>query len=323
MIRSLPLALTLVATLSATSLCFATETASATSPAAVTEAKQLFGRGLSDVDHGNLIAARDRFERAYTLVPSADILWNLALTEKKLGRAKDALLHLRAYAADAMAKPEKVQLARTYEAELLSNVGRVVTAAKTGTIVLVDGAIVTPGEMSIVDVGPHAVEFRSGNESKNVVVQVEAGTLSEVAQPSLEAKIERPAYVASVEQNNASSKKSEFPWLSVGLGVGAGVAVLGGVYLGLQSSSKIDDRERAWSAVQNQRSGCKPGDPLCDRYTETKQDAQMLQTASIALFTTAGLLGGAAIGTWLAKRGDDRGVRVAIQPTGLSAVGRF
>jgi hypothetical protein len=44
----------------------------------------------------------------------------LALTEKKLGRAKDAITHLRAYADQSMAKPDKVQLAQKLEAELRS-----------------------------------------------------------------------------------------------------------------------------------------------------------------------------------------------------------
>ncbi len=291
------------------------------------EARQSFAKGMKDVEKGNLADARDRFEHAYALVPSADILWNLALTEKKLGRARDALVHLRAYAADPIAKPERVTAARAMEPELLAKVGRIVTIAKVGTVVTLDGAMMAAGDTAFVDAGAHSVEFRTSDSSKSVVVNAEAGVLTEVTQPTSDsvtrvplAVMEKPAFVTGTP---STDKKSSFPWLTVGLGVGAGVAVLGGVYLGLQASDKLDDRERAWSAVQNQRSGCKPGDALCDKYTETKHDAALLQTGEIAAFTVGGLLGGAAIASWLMKREGDRALTVAVQPGGFSAQGTF
>src|SRR5580704_14125562 len=62
---------------------------------ALRQARARFEEGVAEAKGGNFEAARLSFAQAYAVHPSAVVLWNLALTEEKTGRAVDALTHFK------------------------------------------------------------------------------------------------------------------------------------------------------------------------------------------------------------------------------------
>src|SRR5687767_14540166 len=135
-------------------------------------ADALFRAGLAQSSAGDPDAACASFAAAYALVPSVDILWNLAASERRAGRVVDALEHLRRYVGDAAARPSRKTLATEWIAALEDETGIIVIDAPDGAAVDVDGTA-SDREVRVAG-GVHIVNARLGGRAVANVVEVRA-----------------------------------------------------------------------------------------------------------------------------------------------------
>lgn len=128
-------------------------------------------QGLKEFKDGHFENAKQLFERAYHLSPSAKILVNLAVAELNAGDPLHAAEHFRSYLKATDATPERIQAVRS---ELLpgayAKVVRVIAEVQDGTPVELDGQGVvnhsTESEALLVLPGEHVLRLADGREIK-------------------------------------------------------------------------------------------------------------------------------------------------------------
>lgn len=145
------------------------------------DAEARFKEGLARVQSGDFEAARLAFVQAYAVLKSADVLWNLALSEMKSNHPLEALAHFKEYMRDARTSEPDRAKARKYVDELHARVGRVTVDAPAGATIVVDGRTlpqVAPlGEPVDVTPGEHFVEARIGERSRSMRLDAAAGVV--------------------------------------------------------------------------------------------------------------------------------------------------
>ena len=188
MSRRLLLAITFAVTCTATCLASARADAAprSASPAeaqARAQAQQWFARGVTAARTGDLAGARRAFATAYGLVPSVDILWNLAAAERLAGDHVAALQHLRAYVAAPDARADRKKVADDeLVPELESVTARLRIDEPEGSVVVVDGKEVARAITLDVAPGVHAVQVRRGDEERSTAVDAVAGKTTTLGQ---------------------------------------------------------------------------------------------------------------------------------------------
>src|SRR5688572_14542791 len=145
------------------------------------DAEARFREGLARVQSNDFEGARLAFAQAYAVLKSADVLWNLALSEHKSNHPLEALGHFKEYVRDARTtEPERVK-ARKYIDELHARVGRVAVDAPAGASLIVDGKThphAAPlSEPIDVSPGEHFVEARLAERSRLLRVHAAAGAV--------------------------------------------------------------------------------------------------------------------------------------------------
>ncbi len=304
------------AALATVALLFAGADAHAESKAAaVARASSWFKTGVERARANDFEAARTSFAAAYAIVPSTDILWNLAVAERRSGRPIEALAHFKAYLAEKNARPDRKPQAEEWIKELESETGRIVIDAPAGTEVVLDGAVVTEREVRVV-AGVHGVTAKRDGRSFSVAVDVLGGGSSDVhvvfeepAPPPPLATVTAappidplPAFLPlSSPLPVATDRKPETKrnWTSLGLGAGAVAAVGAGFVLALAASSERDDVDEYRARMNQDGFSCKRAGTLCEDYDDTRASAQRLEAASTSMFVAGGALAGAALATWL------------------------
>ena len=93
------------------------------------QAEAVFAEGLKEHDAQHEEAALGKFEEAYKIYPSPNVLFNIGREEHLLGRWLEAIRNYRAALANELLNPNNVALAKTYIRELQTKLGRVEVTA--------------------------------------------------------------------------------------------------------------------------------------------------------------------------------------------------
>lgn len=304
-------------------------------------AQRWFSRGLAALREDDWATARRSFGAAYALVPSVDILWNLAITERKLGDNVAALEHLRSYVISAEARADRKKIA---EEELLPHLESVTAhlriAEAEGATVVVDGRRV--GASATLDLVPgiHAVVVRVGADERDFAVETPAGVVTTMppnetrssgpARGSSPVKVVPPesdgAYVTHASaSSNATSPSRGRDVAVLGLGGAAVLAIAGGVYFSLAARSEQETSDRLQMQMRGDGLSCRRSRSLCDDFDTASSAAQRNTLVGTALLVSGGMLGGAAVAAWvLWPKATTHVTPMAGKDTaGITMVGRF
>ncbi|MFK7986632.1 MAG: hypothetical protein AB8I08_11460 [Sandaracinaceae bacterium] len=240
-----------------------------TEPSAPTEAeletaRQHFARGMALQEERRLVEALAEFEHARAIVEAENVVTNLVLTLRDLGRYRQAIAELTRYV-------EVVEDATDWIEELRENLAfLVLEVSPADAEVLVDGAV-REGEGAEraldFDPGAHRVEVRAeGRQAARFELRLESGqriprtvALAEVIEPSAAHEVEGPSdavalnTVSAPEPAPTSEPETDPVPGAVAIGVGAALA-LGGVVIaavGFADYARVNDAERPtpWSDV--------------------------------------------------------------------------
>jgi hypothetical protein len=203
------------------------------------QAAKLFEQGAAAAQDGRTSEAMRLLSDSYALAPVPLVLYNLALLELSTGDHVAAGNHLYRYLETEarLSSDRRVALTQLVETDIRPHAGLIqFTGVEVGALVLVDGQPV--GDAGIrygwwVREGEHEAALPDG-PSKQVTVAKGATVLVELLRPK-----ERP---------------SKLPG-ALTLGLGAGVAIAGGVLLGLGSGAASDVTDAApatpWTDVKD------------------------------------------------------------------------
>ena len=294
-------------------------------------AQQWFKLGLAAVRAGDLPAARKAFGAAFALVPSVDILWNLATTERKLGDAVAALEHLRAYVASADARADRKKLAEEeMMPELEAATAHLVVAEPEGTVVIVDGKQV--GSTATLDLSPgiHAVTIRRDGQDRMVALETPAAIVTRIpgaAPASTFAVAVTPTLapdpsLAAAQVPSATSGRTT---AVLGLGGAAVLALAGGVYFALAARADQETSDRLQVQMRGDDLSCRRSGSLCDDFESARSASQRSSLLGTGLLVSGGVLGGAAVAAWVLWPASTTRVApmAAKDAAGITVVGRF
>lgn len=275
----------------------------------VARARALFAEGLAHARAGDHARARASFLAAHGRVPSVDILWNLAITEQKLGDDVSALRRFREYAAHPQARADRrEEIAKGIGPALERTTATLSVDVPPKTTIAVDGEVQRSRDVVLAP-GLHAVVATNGDRERRFAVDLAAGESRLVSVDMDDARAPRPPPKEAVAPPPAIPPPRPIPppapaasgprWAPLALGAGALVLVGGGVYVTTRATAAGDERERLWGEMQVRHSPCGKTDALCASYADARDDARRLEAVAIGMFATAGALGGAAVITWL------------------------
>lgn len=323
----------------------------------VAAAQRWFKSGLVAVRAGDLPAARRAFGAAHALVPSADILWNLAITERKLGEGVAALEHLRAYLVSADARSDRKKLA---EEELLPELelttAHLAIAEPDGATVMVDGRVVPASSTLDVAPGIHAVVVRCDGRERTLAIDAPAGVTTRLPPENVRADTARPNDdAASAMRTTNETRVTDAPAVGpsaaelavsrvmrgapsgaasppfgrtaavIGLGGAALLTIAGGVYFTIDAQSSQQEADRLQARTRNDDLSCRRSGSLCDDLDTARSAAQRSSVVGTALLVTGGVLGGAAVAAWVLWPGAPARVAPSAgkDGAGFTVVGRF
>lgn len=288
-------------------------TSSATDEAvAAREAKARFDEGLKRYAAHDYEGAWAAFTQAYSVLKSADVLWNLCMAELRSGRAVDAIRHIRAYLRDPRTTDADRARARKYLAEAHQKTAHVLLEVPVGSSVVVDGASVDAeiDAKEPIDVasGKHKVECKQGTASQSVELDLVVGQTVSVrflppsdgqapATPTVttvRAQHEAPGPDRAADGSGSSTKTI------LGLSLAGGALVAAGLGVGflVASGSAGDDAARIRSTLSESTSGCyRSQTQACRELSDAVGDESTLKNVSTGAFVAAGALavGSAAV----------------------------
>jgi hypothetical protein len=287
----------------------------------VGRAQLAFQRGLVQVSKNDLESARRSFASAYALVPSVDILWNLAMTERKLGKNVDALHHFRAYVGDATARADRKAIAQAeILPELTDLTAHITVKALEGAVVTIDGA---PMLSSTTDVEPgiHSVAIANANGGFARAIDAGAGstihvdltppppapapapTPTPIASPKVIMSTSSTSTSTSTTTTSSSSSSRESPaartWTVATMGGASVVLLAGGIAFASLASMDRGRAERLYTQMQNDNLSCTQSGTICEDHDSASSAADREGAAATTMFVLSGVLAGASIATWL------------------------
>jgi hypothetical protein len=213
------------------------------------ESDRLFEEGVAAFEGGEYAAALDAFEAAYALAPAPDVLLNIGMCQRLVGRPADAVNSLRRYlsAMGTEVSAEESASIQQQVDELIPTLGQVaLVVSEPGTRLFIDGqplGIAPLGWTVAVQPGEHQVEARAdGFEPSVESVRVAAGqtvTLT-LALPRLtESVTPAPGSPAEGTTDGGGGLGWWFWGSTIAAGtLGVAVAITGGITLKLADDCK-------------------------------------------------------------------------------------
>jgi hypothetical protein len=298
------------------------------------EASARLKAGLALANQGKWDKARLSFVQAYAVLPSADLLWNLAFAELKSGHPLDALQHFDAYEIEAKAEPAKIAALPKFRDRAYQQIGRIKVQAPAGALAWLDGAAQAWAEPINVAPGEHRLKVQIGEQSEERRVTVAAGqTLApqfapiepvtpkgagDVAGapvPSTSSAPTSPDPTSSAPPDSAASPVPATPsspsltlgWIGVGAGAGALAA---GVGFALAASAKASDVKAARASGSPFTCSAQPAPPICGDLQDAASKHDTYSKVSTVSLVAGGVLGIAGVG-YLLLAPSSRAVAVA------------
>jgi len=285
-------------------------------------ANALIREGAEHFKHEDYEGARAAFARAYELEPKAATLFNLALSELNSDRPVEAAAHFREYLTHTGEPAQKLASVRTkWLPRAEARTARLDVFAPAGAELLVDGVepehVAAPAgpagsPVSIaIAAGEHEVTARQGTVSEVQHVTAKGGELVEVhfqRVPDAPSAAPAVAWVGGGESaEHAQGTTPRAKWITViALGSAAVVAAGVGVGFGLAAQSEANQVQSlhnqlapgsTWTSTvcTGAAGGSRPCSQLQSAVDANRQD----WTLSAASYVGAGVLGAAALATWM------------------------
>lgn len=226
--------------------------ASPEDPEANRRAREHFESGMRAYDEHDYRAAIEQFTLASSLVPSADLWFNIARAHEQLSEYDAAIEHYERYLRDRVDPPDRAEveahiadLRREAEAARLAASRRATTGTLRiqgnveGANVVLDGRALgrTPIADSVtLEPGPHRVQVtHAGRMPFEAVVNIEAGVQTMAF-----------ADLAPLTEYRTTRGTPIFTWIVGGLGLAAfGTAIAFGAVAGGYDTTTVDGRQNA------------------------------------------------------------------------------
>ena len=266
------------------------------------EATKLVEEGMVLHDQNNENAALEKYEQAYALYPSPNILLNLARQEQLVGKKLKALRHFREAVRNPLLPAAGVAYAKKYISEMEPGFGRIDIKGPNGLVVSIGSEEVKLPLPEPLDVEPGMVTA--------------SGTLDgERYDGSAEAAIGR---VTAIELKPSSSESTYWTGqhiTGVTLGGLAVVALSAGFGFLVAHQNHVSDGKNLLSSTPN---ACANSDSVaCQDLRNMKDSANRAKTGEIISFVAAGALAaGAAVLLWPTSNKEGQSGSARIVPTG-------
>jgi hypothetical protein len=226
--------------------------ASPEDPEANRRAREHFDAGMRAYDEHDYRAAIEQFTLASSLVPSADLWFNIARAHEQLSEYDAAIEHYERYLRDRVDPPDRAEveahiadLRREAEAARLAASRRATTGTLRiqgnveGASVVLDGRALGPTPIAdavTLQPGPHRVQVtHRGHMPFEAVVNIEAGVQTMAF-----------ADLAPLTEYRTTRGTPIFTWIVGGLGVAAfGAAIAFGAVAGGYDTTTTDGRQDA------------------------------------------------------------------------------
>lgn len=295
-------------------------------------ADDLFRDGSTLFEQGKVEEAYAKFSEAWKLKQSYDIAANLAVTERKLGKHKDAIAHLE-YALKnfppSLDSAVKTQIEASLEASR-KEVGSVDVTCPSKTKLFLDGKDLAETPVGTIYLEPGTYELGAANAEKGgatITLQVSKGQKLAITLDLVPGK--GPKLPDATPPGGGGPKKSAglplWPGLVVG---GVGVAGLGaGLGLALAAGSAGSEADTLREALPS-RDACLVDPPHgdCRTIVDDLETRDTLTKASIGAFVAGGVLaaaGGVLIGVSAAGGGEASDEKAPATPAITSFVPFF
>src|SRR6185312_7838497 len=223
---------------------------------ALADAKRHFSDGVALLEHHELEGALAEFETSYRLNPLPELLINIALSQKALGRPAEAFDTLQRYLMEAHhAAPQQVADAKAILAELQRDLATLVIDAPAGSELHLDGKLVGTAPIAplTVSVGVHELDARGAGGTAHQELWTRAGEhkTAELRLVPIAPPVPRPAPLApTIVLRPPALQRVPAPtsWWSTPRGhvaLGFGIAGLGLLGAGVATDSIVlDERDR-------------------------------------------------------------------------------
>ena len=265
------------------------------------QGKQLYGEGKFE-------EAYQAYKRAFELQPAFDIAGNLGNVEVKLGKHRDAVVHLRYVLAnmppsyDPERREQISQRTKELLAESLKHVASIKLAItpdgtevavdneKMGTTPLRDDVVLAPGKHTLV-------ATRQGYQTLTHEVDAAAGT-TETLRMSLSpvGNADPGTVTGGSSQADTGDDGPIWPLVIVGGVLGLG-AMGAGIGLFVAASGKTSDRDVLAAQIDPDSGACNasPPDPRCAELQDLNDDANTFSAAGTGLLIGGGVILAATI----------------------------
>ena len=290
------------------------------------QAEAVFTEGLKEHDAQHEEAALAKFQEAYKIYPSPNVLFNIGREEHLLGRWLEAIRNYRAALANELLNPNNVALAKTYIRELQTKLGRVEVTAPADAQVMVDGTAQTGASPYDVAPGDHKITVVAKNGKKaEKSCRLEAGDAL-----GMDVTGELGGDLAPQIENPPSGETERaviFP-PPTGAIIAGGLGVVGlglGVAFGLDATGK---HSSAVSAEASHPCAQNPSSQACSDLQDTNKSIPTLSTISIVSYIAGGALLAGGVVWWIASprtKHSSMGITPAIGPksAGVGLGGAF
>ncbi|UJR86646.1 PEGA domain-containing protein [Sandaracinus amylolyticus] len=281
------------------------------------EASAHFRRGVTLYEEGDYEAAMIEFQRAYDVLPTYNVLFNIGQTQLAMWHYVAALRAFEAYLEQGGERIDAERRAQVEEA-IATLRGR------TGTIALrvnVDGAEIRVDEEEVgraplaeplpVDVGRHVIEVRAPEHQPwRETITIAGGEAAE-----LDVTLHEIAATVVVEQRSESH-----PVRTVGI---TGLVITGAVAIGAVVTGVL--AVQSHDRLQEQL-GVVPGDRAA--IEGARDETATLSLATDVMIASAVVLGGVSLALVIADSGGDESEQAPsaslhVTPTGVAVRGTF
>jgi hypothetical protein len=213
-----------------------------------TQAEALMKEGVSLHEAHKEEDALTRFQRAYAVYPTPNILFAIATSESILGRSLPALRHYREAMKASTLHPNNVQRGRDYVRDLESKLCRIEVKVPPGTTVTLDGTAAPSFEDPIdAEPGDHVIEASQGEKHARTTAKCTTGKLVSVVVDFASA----PAVSAPPDPITPPRSESSSMRMPLAIGASALAVVSAGVGVGflVSSNSAVSDAQSLDASV--------------------------------------------------------------------------
>lgn len=269
------------------------------------QAEAVFMQGLKEHDAQHEEAALAKFEEAYRIYPSPNVLFNIGREQHLIGKALEAIRNYRSCLSNPLLNPSNASLARTFVAELQTKLGRIDVVAPIGAKISIDGSAQFGASPFDVPPGDHDVVIVAKNgKSAEKKAHLDAGDSIGIDVTAELAGDQDGTFQQQPRRKNEEAPKIIFPPPTGALVVG-GVGLVGigvGVIFGIESMSKHDSAQSQEAA----QPCASPSSSACQQLQDTNSSIHSASTVSIASYVVGGILVAGGVVWWVAAPKHER-----------------